>query len=110
MHRLKGTAVAMKEALLKGDLGRLAETLSAGWTSKRDMAQGISTGPIEDAMETAMTTGASAGKVSGAGGGGFIMFLVPLERKRGVLAALREKGYRTEAVRYTAEGATAWRI
>ncbi|MDB5372327.1 MAG: dehydrogenase [Belnapia sp.] len=110
MHRLKAAAVAMKEALLKGDLARLAETLSAGWTSKRDMAQGISTGPIEHALETAMAAGASAGKVSGAGGGGFIMFLVPLERKRGVLAALQEKGYRTEAVRYTAEGATAWRI
>jgi D-glycero-alpha-D-manno-heptose-7-phosphate kinase len=110
MHRLKATAVEMKEALLKGDLARMAETLSAGWTSKRDMARGISNNQIEDALATAMAAGASAGKVSGAGGGGFIMLLVPLERKRGVLSALGEKGYRAEGVRYTAEGATAWRL
>jgi D-glycero-alpha-D-manno-heptose-7-phosphate kinase len=110
MHRLKAASIEMKEALLKGDLPRLAETLSAGWTSKRDMAQGISTGPIEDALETAMRAGASAGKVSGAGGGGFIMLLVQLERRRAVVETLAAKGYRCEGIRYTAGGATAWRL
>ncbi|WP_270935503.1 GHMP family kinase ATP-binding protein [Falsiroseomonas oryzae] len=108
MHRLKSAAVAMKEALLKGDLAGVAQTLDAGWTSKRDMASGISSGPIEDALATARAAGAVAGKVSGAGGGGFIMFLVPLERRRPVLSALTEKGYRTETVRYVPQGATAW--
>lgn len=110
MHRLKQAAVAMKEALLKGDINGLGDTLSAGWTSKRDMAAGISTAGIEDAIETAMAAGASAGKVSGAGGGGFIMFLAPLERKFAVLQALATKGYRAESCRFTAEGAIAWRI
>ncbi|MEJ0018584.1 MAG: hypothetical protein WDN25_18895 [Acetobacteraceae bacterium] len=109
MHRLKAAAIEMKEALLKGDLRRLAETLHAGWTSKRDMAQGISNDRIERALEIAMAAGASAGKVSGAGGGGFIMFLAPLERKRAVMTALTDAGYRAETVRYTREGATAWR-
>jgi D-glycero-alpha-D-manno-heptose-7-phosphate kinase len=109
MHRLKSAAVEMKEALLKGDLAHLADSMRAGWQSKRDMAQGISTDAIEDALSTAMQAGAHAGKVSGAGGGGFIMFLVPLERRRAVLAALQAKGYRAEGVRYVAEGATAWR-
>lgn len=109
MHHLKAAAIEMKEALLRGDLGAVAETLRAGWTSKRDMASSISNGEIERALDLAMGAGASAGKVSGAGGGGFIMFLVPLERRRPVMAALAEGGYRTETVRYTTEGATAWR-
>ncbi len=109
MHRLKASAVEMKEALLKGDLKRVGETLRSGWSSKREMAQSISTGPIEDALETAMAAGATAGKISGAGGGGFIMFLVPLEHKQGLMTALTAKGYRSESCRFTTEGATSWR-
>lgn len=109
MHRLKDAAVEMKKAILKGDLGEVAHMLDSGWQSKRDMARGISNAPIEDAMEVARVAGATAGKVSGAGGGGFIMFLAPLERRRAVMAALAERGYRVETVRYTPDGATAWR-
>ena len=108
MHRLKDAALQMKEALLKGDLDALARTLDAGWTSKRDMAKGISNSQIESALDAARAAGASAGKVSGAGGGGFIMFLVPLERRRAVMAALAERGYSAETVSYTAQGSIAW--
>ncbi|HYF06309.1 MAG TPA: hypothetical protein VD970_01710, partial [Acetobacteraceae bacterium] len=110
MHRLKASAVEMKEALLTGDLERLAETMRAGWSSKRAMAEGISTGTIEVALRIAMDAGARAGKVSGAGGGGFIMFLVPLERRRTVTDALTANGFRCESIRYTDEGALAWRL
>ncbi len=109
MHRLKSSAAEMKEALLKGDLVGVARTLHAGWTSKQQMAAGINTDTISEAMEVALSAGAVAGKVSGAGGGGFIMFLAPLERRSAVLAALAAKGLRAETVRYTTEGATAWR-
>ena len=108
-HSLKQSAIAMKKALLKGDLAEVSRTLDAGWSSKRDMARGISNPQIENALAVARAAGATAGKVSGAGGGGFIMFLAPLERRRAVMAALAEHGYRAETVRYTATGATSWR-
>lgn len=110
MHALKESAVAMKRALLKGDLDEVSRTLDAGWSSKRDMASGITNPQIEDALRAARAAGATAGKVSGAGGGGFVMFLAPLERRRAVITALAERGYKTETVRFTAEGATAWRL
>jgi len=110
MHRLKDAALQMKEALLKGDLDALARTLDAGWINKRDMAKSISNSQIEGALEAARAAGASAGKVSGAGGGGFVMLLVPLERRRAVMAALAERGYRAETVKYTALGSIAWQI
>ncbi len=110
MHRLKASAVSMKEALLKGNLAALADSLREGWDSKRDMASGISTSHIEQALRIAMAAGAHAGKVSGAGGGGFIMLLAPLERRPSVIAALADAGFRAESCRFTAEGATAWRI
>jgi D-glycero-alpha-D-manno-heptose-7-phosphate kinase len=110
MHKLKETAAAMKEALLRGDLQAVASCLDAGWSSKRDTASGISNALIEQALDAARTAGATAGKVSGAGGGGFIMFLAPLERRRAVLAALEGHGLRTEPVHYTGEGAMSWRV
>ncbi|MBX9750161.1 MAG: GHMP kinase, partial [Roseococcus sp.] len=70
MHRLKASAIEMKEALLQGDLDCVARTLRAGWTSKREMAAGISNPRIEEAFGVALDAGASTGKVSGAGGGG----------------------------------------
>jgi D-glycero-alpha-D-manno-heptose-7-phosphate kinase len=109
MHHLKASAAEMKEALLKGDLAGVARTLHAGWASKQQMAGGITNDVIADAMEVALGAGAVAGKVSGAGGGGFIMFLAPLERRAAVRSALGERGFRAESVHFTAEGATAWR-
>ena len=110
MHQLKVAATEMKEALLKGDLAGVARTMQAGWTSKREMAAGISTSEIEVALDAALGAGATAGKVSGAGGGGFIMLLVPLERKRALLGALQARGFRAETCRFTTEGAVAWRV
>lgn len=108
MHELKASAIAMKKALLKEDLPTVARMLNSGWASKREIAAGISNDSIETAMEVATAAGAIAGKVSGAGGGGFIMFLAPLEKRAAVLRALQEGGFRTETVRFTSEGATSW--
>lgn len=110
MHRLKASAMDMKDALLRGDLAALAATMREGWTSKRAMAEGISTSRIEEAMELAMGAGASAGKVSGAGGGGVIMLLAPVERRHRLMATLAGEGYRVETCHFTPEGATAWRL
>jgi D-glycero-alpha-D-manno-heptose-7-phosphate kinase len=109
-HHIKESALAMKDALLKGDLDALAATMRQGWVNKREMAHGISNDNIDGALALAMATGARAGKVSGAGGGGFMMFLAPLEKKRAVIAALQDRGFRIEGCRFVPEGATAWRV
>lgn len=110
MHRLKASAVAMKEALLRGDLDALADTLRDGWVSKRAMAAGISNERIEILQAAASDAGAYAGKVSGAGGGGFMMFLCPLERKVALIGRLERLGCRVEGVVFAGEGVTAWRV
>jgi D-glycero-alpha-D-manno-heptose-7-phosphate kinase len=110
MHRLKANAVAMKEALLRGDLDGMAEVLRESWASKRAMAAGISNSYIEELQAAAADAGAYAGKVSGAGGGGFMMFFCPLERKPAIIARLEELGCRAAAVVFATEGANAWSV
>jgi D-glycero-alpha-D-manno-heptose-7-phosphate kinase len=110
MHRLKLEAGQMKEALLRGDLPQLAAVMQAGWLAKKRTAASISNPMIERIEALAVDAGAVATKVSGAGGGGFMMFLCdPADRMR-LVTALRGAGGSIYDTRFTYDGATSWRI
>ncbi len=89
-HALKEGAYAMKEALLKGDFDRFGALMHETWVAKKRLADNVTTGHIDEVMEAALGAGARAGKVSGAGGGGFITFLVAAERRPEVIRALAQ--------------------
>jgi D-glycero-alpha-D-manno-heptose-7-phosphate kinase len=109
MHTLKEDAIAMKAALLSGKLGTMAEILNRSWIAKMRTAPGIQTGAIGVLQAAGMAAGARASKVSGAGGGGFIMFLVPPEERQCLIQALNNEGSRASAVKFTQNGAESWR-
>jgi len=108
LHQLKSDAIDMKQALLRGEIRRMAEILNRSWLAKKRTAAGISTQLIDDLYATAMSHGALAGKVSGAGGGGFVMFLVPPHRRITLIRALTDAGAQASAVHLTTEGAESW--
>ena len=80
MDRLKADAVAMKNALLVGDVDAMARILDDSWAAKKLTAPGVSTERIDQLSKVAFANGALAGKVSGAGGGGFLIFNRPARR------------------------------
>ncbi len=110
-HALKEEAVAMKEALLRGDFMQLASVLQRGWLAKKRLAAGISNDDIEEVFAAATEAGALAGKVSGAGGGGYVLFLTDPVRRHHVISALEglEKGS-VQPVHFVTEGAVAWSV
>lgn len=110
MHQIKQSAVDMKLAILKGDVDGFADILRTGWENKKKMATHISNPMIQKAMDVAMASGAKAGKVSGAGGGGFIMFVVEPTRKKEVENALKELGGFVMPFQFTEGGAHGWKI
>ena len=110
MHRIKQSAVDMKLAILKGDIDRFAEILRVAWEDKKKMAGAISNPMIQQVMDVALGAGAKAGKVSGAGGGGFIMFVVDPTRKKEVEAALSSLEGRVVPFQFTDGGAHGWKI
>ena len=110
LHQLKADAIAMKQALLTGDIGGMAAILRDSWEAKRATAKNISTEVIEDLFVAAFQNGALAGKVSGAGGGGFLMFIVDPETRGKVIAALNAKGGNASPVHFTFKGVEAWPI
>lgn len=109
MHNLKHEAVQMKEALLKGDLSAFASTMQAGWEAKKRMARSISNPAIDAVEAVAVSNGAIATKVSGAGGGGFMMFVCdPADRIRLSQALLAQGGSLLD-FHFNKHGAHAWR-
>jgi D-glycero-alpha-D-manno-heptose-7-phosphate kinase len=110
LHQLKRDAVEMKQALLRGEIRHMAKLLNQSWEAKKRTAGGISTDRIERLYERAMDEGAIGGKISGAGGGGFMMFIVPPERRIAVIQALNELGGTAGGVHFTQLGAQSWTI
>jgi D-glycero-alpha-D-manno-heptose-7-phosphate kinase len=110
LHQIKRDAVRMKEALLRNDLRTFAEILGSAWETKKNLADGITNGSIDRIFDIARDAGALAGKVTGAGGGGYIFFIVePTVRPR-VLRALGKEAGHVMTATFTTEGAQAWRI
>ncbi len=110
MHNLKEQATQMKEALLKGELGKIGEILHFGWQNKKNMALSI-TNPLIDAIYLkAMENGATGGKISGAGGGGFMFFYCPGVTKNKVATAVESLGGRVQPFKFTQQGLTTWTI
>ncbi len=110
MHSLKEQALRMKEALLKGDLHRIGEILHYGWQYKKQMADGISNSEIDTLYEAAMHAGATGGKISGAGGGGFMFFYAPDDKKYQLVKKLQTFGGRVMRYHFTQDGLVTWTI
>lgn len=110
MHHLKEQAVMMKEHLLRGDLNKIGEVLHFGWQNKKKMAKSISNTLIDDIYTEALKNGATGGKISGAGGGGFMFFYCPAVTKIKVARSLEQFGGRAQSFKFTSQGLTTWSI
>ncbi len=110
MHKLKQHSYDMKEALLTGQLYKMGELLNDGWNFKKQMSSSISNPVIDNIYETAIKSGASGGKISGAGGGGFFMIYCPDNSRYEVIDELHKLGGEFRRFRFTNLGAESWTL
>ena len=110
MQQLKEQARMMKEALLKGRLNEIGEILDFGFRQKRLMAHNISNNSIEDIYNGAKKAGAMGGKISGAGGGGFMIFYCPANTRYKVIETLNSFGGYCRDYQFTKHGLTTWTV
>lgn len=110
MHQLKKQSYDMKESLLMGQLSKMGDILNDGWENKKRMSSAISNPMIDNIYETAIKAGASGGKISGAGGGGFFMFYCPKNSRYKVIEELQKLGGEFRRFRFTNIGAESWTI
>ena len=107
-HALKQQAVRMKEAVLTGRLDEIGELLDFGWQHKKRMAAGITNPIIDELYTAALGAGATGGKISGAGGGGFMTFYCPGDSRHRVVEILRGYGGEVRNFIFAEEGMVSW--
>lgn len=110
MHGIKREALIMKECLLRGDFGGIVDSMRDGWENKKRSAKTVSNSNIEEIYNAAIAAGALAGKVSGAGGGGFMMFFVPPDKRMDVVRTLNRFDGQVSNCHFTKNGTQAWRV
>jgi len=110
MHGIKREALVMKECLLRGDFGGIVDSMRQGWENKKRSARTVSNSHIDEIYNAAVDAGALAGKVSGAGGGGFMMFFVPPDKRMGVIRTLDRFAGQVSNCHFTKYGTQAWRV
>jgi len=106
LHNIKRVAVDVQSCLERGDLDEFARLLDYAWQEKRRLAPGLSTGFIDELYTLALEKGASAGKITGAGGGGFLMLYCHEEAQDIVTTALEERGLKRMNFHFDQQGAT----
>lgn len=93
LTQLRDLAGEAADGLRGGDPDAVGAALCKSWQAKRSLASGVSNQQIDDAVEAALAAGASGAKVTGAGGGGFLLVVCPVEHQRAVrerLAGMKE--------------------
>lgn len=110
MHGIKNEALVMKECLLRGNFYGMVDSMREGWESKKRSAKTVSNPHIDEIYNAAISAGALAGKVSGAGGGGFMMFFAPTDKRMDVVRALGNFKGQVSNCHFTKHGTQAWRL
>jgi len=110
MHEVKEDAILMKEALLKGDIDNFAKILGKSWEAKKRVSSSISNSEIDRVYDLAMANGAYSGKVSGAGGGGFMFFMVEPTKKLQLVKELNNQQGEVINFEFVKDGTKGWKI
>src|SRR5436305_4361124 len=88
VQRMVCLAHVLRDELHRGRLDGFGEILHENWMLKKELAEGISSGQVDQWYEQARRAGAAGGKLLGAGAGGFLLFYAPPERHPAIEAAL----------------------
>ncbi len=104
LHRIKELAFEMRDALQAGDLDRFGALLDLGWQQKRGLSGRVSSGAIDGWYVAAREAGALGGKITGAGGGGFLLLYCPPAALGEVRATMTRFGLQEISFGFDAEG------
>jgi len=110
MHEIKKDAILMKEALLKGNIGDFANILGKSWKAKKRVSSSVTNNEIDRIYNLALANGAYSGKVSGAGGGGFMFFMVEPTKKLQLIRELNSQPGLVINFEFVKNGIKGWSI
>jgi D-glycero-alpha-D-manno-heptose-7-phosphate kinase len=104
LSALKELVPKMKEALVTGNLDQFGLLLDEGWRIKKRVSSKISSSLIDQVYEAALERGALGGKITGAGGGGFLLLFCEKSKQANVRAGLQEFGLKEMRFHFDFQG------
>ena len=110
MHAIKDEALAMKEHLLTGNIEGFVNSMKKGWKSKKESSKSITNETINNVYETAIDAGALSGKISGAGGGGYLMLFAPPENRMQVIRSIKSFDMKVSNCHFVSRGCYSWKV
>jgi D-glycero-alpha-D-manno-heptose-7-phosphate kinase len=110
LREQKELAVEMKNALLQRRLGEFGDLMDSAWQAKKRMSDRITNARIDEMYEEARRSGAIGGKVTGAGGGGYILFYCDYAARHKVAERMIAMGASVDEFAFEPEGLATWRI
>ncbi|HZT68617.1 MAG TPA: GHMP kinase [Terriglobia bacterium] len=110
LRRQKELAVEMKNALLQRRLNDFGYFMHEAWESKKKLSPKISNPRIDEMYALARQAGAIGGKITGAGGGGYMLFYCLSERKHRVAEAVKKMGGIPTAFAFEFHGLQSWKV
>jgi D-glycero-alpha-D-manno-heptose-7-phosphate kinase len=108
LQRLKDETLEMKKALLLGNVDGVGELLHEAWEQKKRLDESISNSHVDGLYRLARREGAIGGKMPGAGGGGYFLFLTRFDRKHRVASALEKRGGQVVPFQFEPRGLQTW--
>jgi D-glycero-alpha-D-manno-heptose-7-phosphate kinase len=110
LREIKALATEMKNALLHRKLDEFGRLLDLEWQHKRRMSPRISSPELDELYATALREGAIGGKITGAGGGGYMLLYCRFDRKPAIREKLAEMGVQMGEVSLEPLGLQTWRV
>ncbi len=110
LDETKRLALSMKKELLTGNLDELGHLLHEGWEAKKRFTRGITNPKIDRFYARARAAGALGGKLTGAGGGGYLLLFCDFKRRQEVAKTIRASGGQAIEFAFSPEGVQSWAV
>jgi D-glycero-alpha-D-manno-heptose-7-phosphate kinase len=110
LDAMKALAVEMKNNLLRGNIDEMGRLLHAGWELKKRLTSGISNPLIDHLYEKAREAGALGGKLTGAGGGGYLLLFADFSRRRKIAEVVEKAGGHVVDFSFEMNGVQSWQV
>ena len=109
-HRIKDACIEYKRSLLLGDVDKICETMNTYWKNKIQTSKNVASPELIDSYKFALQNGAKAAKISGAGGGGHMIFFTDFEKRHQLITALKGRNIgRIVPFKFVKHGVDVWR-
>ena len=108
LSEMKSLVPSFCDSLLAGDISKMSEIMDSCWEAKKRTSDSVSNPNIDSLIQEARLNGATSAKVSGAGGGGFVLFIVPFEKRNRLINWLREMRGIVMTCTFCEEGSRSW--